>query len=161
MIAEDPRIYFENEFKGRRADDRDLLSEVRTVFRNRRGKLEVHPARTPARRWARQGSWIGPQRRVRRGTGSFLDQQALRMDYSREEIGSIVCTANCAARIAGRCSVFAKSDMIHAQQKGYTPPEILRGCATPSPAIFRSSIVKAGRCRARWRSSAPSRRTAA
>ncbi len=32
-----------------------------------------------------------------------------------------------AAKIAGRCSVFAKSDMIHAQQKGYTPPEIPRG----------------------------------
>ena len=29
---------------------------------------------------------------------------------------------SCAARIAGRCSVFAKSDMIHLQQKG-TPPE--------------------------------------
>ena len=32
-----------------------------------------------------------------------------------------------AAQIAGRCSVFAKSDMIHAQQKGYRPPEVLKG----------------------------------
>jgi hypothetical protein len=60
------------------------------------------------------------------GTGSFLDQQALRMQYSVEEVGELVCGAGCAARIAGRCSVFAKSDMIHAQQKGYSPAEILR-----------------------------------
>ena len=38
------------------------------------------------------------------GTGSFLDQQALRMQYSVEEVGELVCGAGCAARIAGRCS---------------------------------------------------------
>ena len=27
------------------------------------------------------------------GTGSFLDQQALRMQYSVEEVGEVVCTA--------------------------------------------------------------------
>ena len=34
-----------------------------------------------------------------------------------------------AAQVAGRCSVFAKSDMIHAQQKGYSPPRCCGGCA--------------------------------
>ena len=76
------------------------------------------------------------------GTGSFLDQQALRMDYSVEEIGGMVCSAGCAARIAGRCSVFAKCDMIHAQQKGYTPAEILRGLCDAVARNFKSSIVK-------------------
>jgi activator of 2-hydroxyglutaryl-CoA dehydratase len=76
------------------------------------------------------------------GTGSFLDQQALRMQYSVEEVGSVCSTASCAARIAGRCSVFAKSDMIHAQQKGYSPAEILRGLCDAVARNFKSSIVK-------------------
>jgi activator of 2-hydroxyglutaryl-CoA dehydratase len=61
------------------------------------------------------------------GTGSFIDQQANRLNLAVEEIGGMVVRAASAARIAGRCSVFAKSDMIHAQQKGYTPEEILKG----------------------------------
>jgi predicted CoA-substrate-specific enzyme activase len=76
------------------------------------------------------------------GTGSFLDQQALRMQYSVEEVGGIVRTAKSAARIAGRCSVFAKSDMIHAQQKGYSPAEILRGLCDAVARNFKSSIVR-------------------
>jgi predicted CoA-substrate-specific enzyme activase len=76
------------------------------------------------------------------GTGSFLDQQALRMQYSVEEVGCVVSGASCAARIAGRCSVFAKSDMIHAQQKGYSPAEILRGLCDAVARNFKSSIVK-------------------
>ncbi len=79
------------------------------------------------------------------GTGSFLDQQALRMQYSVEEVGELVCGASCAARIAGRCSVFAKSDMIHAQQKGYSPAEILRGLCDAVARNFKSSIVKGRR----------------
>ena len=53
----------------------------------------------------------------------------------------------CAARVArrgspGRCSVFAKSDMIHAQQKGYSPAEILRGLCDAVARNFKSSVVK-------------------
>ncbi|HZL98303.1 MAG TPA: BadF/BadG/BcrA/BcrD ATPase family protein, partial [Terriglobales bacterium] len=55
------------------------------------------------------------------GTGSFIDQQAHRMKLRVEQVGEMVAHAASAARIAGRCSVFAKSDMIHAQQKGYSP----------------------------------------
>ncbi|HSB78791.1 MAG TPA: acyl-CoA dehydratase activase, partial [Candidatus Methylomirabilis sp.] len=47
-----------------------------------------------------------------------------------------------AARIAGRCSVFAKSDMIHAQQKGYNPPQILRGLCDAVARNFKGSITK-------------------
>src|SRR5665811_2616443 len=61
------------------------------------------------------------------GTGSFMDQQASRLLYSIEDVGEVVLQAGKAASIAGRCSVFAKSDMIHAQQKGYEPPEVLKG----------------------------------
>jgi len=76
------------------------------------------------------------------GTGAFLDQQAARLKYRVEEIGQIAEQAERAAQIAGRCSVFAKSDMIHAQQKGYTPPEVLRGLCAAVAANFKAAVVK-------------------
>ncbi len=76
------------------------------------------------------------------GTGSFIDQQANRMRISVEEIGEMVARAGSAARIAGRCSVFAKSDMIHAQQKGFSPEEILKGLCEAVARNFKSSINK-------------------
>ena len=75
------------------------------------------------------------------GTGAFLDQQASRMKYNIEEIGPIVAECSNSAKIAGRCSVFAKSDMIHAQQKGYKPEEILKGLCEAVARNFRSNIV--------------------
>jgi len=76
------------------------------------------------------------------GTGAFLDQQASRLQYAVEDIGAIVEGAERAAQIAGRCSVFAKSDMIHAQQKGFTPPEVLRGLCNAVATNFKSAVVK-------------------
>ncbi|MGH9680927.1 MAG: BadF/BadG/BcrA/BcrD ATPase family protein, partial [Candidatus Acidiferrales bacterium] len=76
------------------------------------------------------------------GTGSFIDQQASRLRYRVEDIGEVVMQAHAAARIAGRCSVFAKSDMIHAQQKGYTTAEVLKGLCEAVARNFKSNIVK-------------------
>jgi predicted CoA-substrate-specific enzyme activase len=76
------------------------------------------------------------------GTGSFIDQQAVRMKIPVEEIGEMVTRVGSAARIAGRCSVFAKSDMIHAQQKGASPEEILKGLCEAVARNFKSSINK-------------------
>lgn len=76
------------------------------------------------------------------GTGAFLDQQASRLKYRVEEIGQVVAGAKCAARIAGRCSVFAKSDMIHAQQKGYGTDEVLKGLCEAVARNFKSNIVR-------------------
>lgn len=76
------------------------------------------------------------------GTGAFLDQQATRLQFVVEDIGGIVEDAERAAQIAGRCSVFAKSDMIHAQQKGYAPAEVLRGLCNAVARNFKSAVVK-------------------
>jgi predicted CoA-substrate-specific enzyme activase len=129
-------IYFENEFKAIARMMAAFHPHVGTVFeiggesskyiRLESGRIEDYD---------RSGECAA-------GTGSFLDQQALRMGFSVEEIGGIVRTAKTAAHIAGRCSVFAKSDMIHAQQKGYTPAEILRGLCDAVARNFKSAIVK-------------------
>lgn len=76
------------------------------------------------------------------GTGSFIDQQASRLEFRVEEIGAVVLKTNSTARIAGRCSVFAKSDMIHAQQKGYSKAEVLKGLCEAVSRNFKSNIVK-------------------
>ncbi len=76
------------------------------------------------------------------GTGAFLDQQAGRLKVAVEDIGRVVEQAERGAQIAGRCSVFAKSDMIHAQQKGFLPPEVLRGLCNAVATNFKSAVVK-------------------
>ena len=53
------------------------------------------------------------------GTGSFLDHQSARLGIPIEKFGDHALQAEDGALIAGRCSVFAESDMIHKQQVGY------------------------------------------
>jgi len=60
------------------------------------------------------------------GTGSFLDQQMLRMDLSYKDIETIQPTLRIPT-IASRCAVFAKSDLIHRQQEGYTREQLWNG----------------------------------
>jgi predicted CoA-substrate-specific enzyme activase len=130
-------LYFENEFKAIARMMGAFHPQVRTVF-------EIGGESSKYIRLETGSGIIDYDRsgECAAGTGSFLDQQALRMQYSVEEVGELVCAAGCAARIAGRCSVFAKSDMIHAQQKGYQPAEILRGLCDAVARNFKSSIVK-------------------
>jgi predicted CoA-substrate-specific enzyme activase len=61
------------------------------------------------------------------GTGSFLDHQALRLGISIEEFGPRALESRTPVRIAGRCTVFAESDMVHKQQMGHRTEDILYG----------------------------------
>ncbi|MFH1090252.1 MAG: acyl-CoA dehydratase activase, partial [Pseudomonadota bacterium] len=63
------------------------------------------------------------------GTGSFLDQQAERLDLdSIEDLGAAALSNKGAVpQIASRCAVFAKTDLVHAQQEGYCLEEICDG----------------------------------
>lgn len=63
------------------------------------------------------------------GTGSFLDQQCKRLNIgSISEFSELACkNTGDFPKIASRCSVFAKTDLIHAQQEGYTLSEICDG----------------------------------
>ncbi|MFN8255018.1 MAG: acyl-CoA dehydratase activase [Bacteroidales bacterium] len=63
------------------------------------------------------------------GTGSFLDQQTRRLNLANIEEFNQLAFDNKGnfPKIASRCAVFAKTDLIHAQQEGYTLPEICDG----------------------------------
>lgn len=78
------------------------------------------------------------------GSGAFLEQQASRLHVDVAELGAMASRASAAATIAGRCSVFAKSDMIHLQQKGTPAEDIALGLCF---AVARSvaGTVIAGR----------------
>ena len=77
------------------------------------------------------------------GTGSFLDQQATRLDIAIEkEFGNLALKSKNPPRIAGRCSVFAKTDMIHLQQEGTPVHDIVAGLCYAMARNFKSNIGK-------------------
>jgi predicted CoA-substrate-specific enzyme activase len=76
------------------------------------------------------------------GTGSFLDQQASRLCFSIEEFSEVALKASNPPRIAGRCTVFAKSDMIHLQQVATPDYEIVAGLCYALARNFKGNIAK-------------------
>lgn len=76
------------------------------------------------------------------GTGSFLDQQASRLQLSIEDFSKLALVSKSPPRIAGRCSVFAKSDMIHLQQKGTPIEDIIAGVCFAVARNFKSNIAR-------------------
>lgn len=76
------------------------------------------------------------------GTGSFLDHQAERLKVPIEQFGEMALTAEKEVRIAGRCTVFAESDMISKQQFGFSKADIIRGLCE---ALVRNYINNLGR----------------
>ncbi|MFH0811701.1 MAG: acyl-CoA dehydratase activase [Pseudomonadota bacterium] len=76
------------------------------------------------------------------GTGSFLDQQAIRLNLTIEAFGALALKSKNPPRIAGRCSVFAKSDMIHLQQTATPDHDIVAGLCFAVARNFKSTIGK-------------------
>ncbi len=80
------------------------------------------------------------------GTGSFLDQQAERLHISIEnEFGRLALESKNPAKIAGRCTVFAKSDMIHLQQVSTPISDIVAGLCYAVARTFIGTIAKGKR----------------
>lgn len=76
------------------------------------------------------------------GTGSFLDRQAARLGVSIEEMGDMAASAKKAVPIAGRCAVFAESDIIHKQQIGVREDELMAGMCHALAATYMSNVAK-------------------
>ena len=78
------------------------------------------------------------------GTGSFLDQQASRLELDIEtEFGELALRSEHPPRMAGRCSVFAKSDMIHLQQQATPDYDIVAGLCFALARNLKSNLGKA------------------
>jgi len=75
------------------------------------------------------------------GTGSFLDHQALRLGIDINCFGEQALRSKTPIRIAGRCTVFAETDMIHKQQMGHKTQDILYGLCQ---ALVRNYLNNVG-----------------
>ena len=76
------------------------------------------------------------------GCGAFLDHQANRLRIPIQEFGCLALKSKHGVNIAGRCTVFAESDMIHKQQIGYHREDIISGLCD---AIVRNYLNNVGK----------------
>ena len=76
------------------------------------------------------------------GTGSFLDLQSHRLGMPIEDLGALALRSKHPARISGRCSVFAKSDMVHLLQEGTPKADIVAGLCAALALNFMSNLGK-------------------
>jgi len=74
------------------------------------------------------------------GTGSFLDQQAQRLNMPIEDLGKEALKSKKPVSIAGRCTVFAESDMIHKQQMGHSVADIAYGLCRALARNFLNNV---------------------
>jgi len=76
------------------------------------------------------------------GTGSFLDHQATRLGIPIEEFGDYALRSTSPVRIAGRCGVFAESDLIHKQQMGFKKEDLIAGLCIALVRNYLSNVAR-------------------
>jgi len=76
------------------------------------------------------------------GTGSFVEEQTSRLNARLEDYSSYLEKATKAPRIAGRCSVFAKTDITHLLQEGESINNILLGLTYSVARSYKANVVK-------------------
>jgi predicted CoA-substrate-specific enzyme activase len=76
------------------------------------------------------------------GTGAFLSAQARRLDIPVEEFGGFALKAQKPAKIAGRCTVFAESDLIHKANMGYLKQDIIAGLCNSIVNNYLNNVGK-------------------
>lgn len=81
------------------------------------------------------------------GTGSFVDQQAARLGIPIDRFGECALKAKRPVKIAGRCTVFAESDMIHKQQMGHSVEDIVAGVCEALVRNYMNNLVRSHQLR--------------
>lgn len=76
------------------------------------------------------------------GTGSFLDHQAARLGIPIEDFGDYAVKSERPVSIAGRCTVFAESDMIHKQNAGHSKEDIIAGLCDSLVRNYLNNLSK-------------------
>lgn len=76
------------------------------------------------------------------GTGSFLEQEAHRLGLSLEAFGQAAAQSEKPPRIAGRCAVFAKTDVVHLHQNGVPLADIAHAlCCSVAQNISNELVL--------------------
>ncbi len=76
------------------------------------------------------------------GTGSFLSSQARRLDVPVEEFGDYALRSKKPTKIAGRCTVFAESDLVHKAQIGHPVEDIIAGLCNAIVGNYLNNVGK-------------------
>lgn len=76
------------------------------------------------------------------GTGAFLSAQAGRLGIPVEEFGSFALKSTSPTKIAGRCTVFAESDLVHKAQMGYNKEDIIAGLCKAVVSNYLNNVGK-------------------
>ena len=74
-------------------------------------------------------------------TGSFLNQQGLRLNMRIEDFREQALQSKNPVHTAGRCTVIAESDMIHKRWMGYQTKDMVYGLCQ---ALVRNYLNNAG-----------------
>lgn len=81
------------------------------------------------------------------GTGAFLSAQARRLNIPVEEFGERALRASKPTRIAGRCTVFAESDLVHKAQIGHPVDAIIAGLCAAIVENYLNNVGKGKKIR--------------
>lgn len=76
------------------------------------------------------------------GTGSFFEDQMQRLGLLTKDYSNIIEGATNIPRLSGRCSVFAKTDIIHRQQEGVSTEDILLGLCYATIKNLKATIIR-------------------
>jgi len=76
------------------------------------------------------------------GTGSFLSSQARRLGIPVEEFGDYALRSTRPTKIAGRCTVFAESDLVHKAQIGHSKEDIIAGLCNAIVGNYLNNVGK-------------------
>ena len=76
------------------------------------------------------------------GTGAFLSAQARRLNIPVEEFGERALRCKKPTRIAGRCTVFAESDLVHKAQVGHPVDDIIAGLCAAIVENYLNNVGK-------------------
>jgi predicted CoA-substrate-specific enzyme activase len=76
------------------------------------------------------------------GTGSFLEEQAEKLDISiKEQFGAMALQAPEPIRMGERCTVFIESDLVHHQQRGARTDELVGGLSYSIVQNYLNRVV--------------------
>jgi len=108
-----------------------LITAAQRFFPSTRSILVVGGERFGLVRFDKNGRYLSFRSNplCAAGTGSFLDQQARRLNLESTHALAALAEANneTPPKIASRCAVFAKTDLAHAQQEGHRLEAICDG----------------------------------
>ncbi|MBD3259564.1 2-hydroxyglutaryl-CoA dehydratase [Candidatus Woesearchaeota archaeon] len=76
------------------------------------------------------------------GTGSFLDQQAVRLGLETEKFGDEALRSQKDVTIRGRCGIFAESDIINKQIMGHKREDIINGLCRALVRNYLNNVAK-------------------